>query len=75
MIMSANSHDSHVDRSDYDVGHLYQFDAATGAATDFADLADVGDQDYAWTAAHSALFENFPDANPRRAAHARLRGL
>jgi hypothetical protein len=61
VIVAANSHDPHVDPSDHQVGHLYQLDATTGAATD---RGDIGDQEYAWTAAHSALFEDFPDANP-----------
>jgi hypothetical protein len=42
-------------------GHLFRIDALTGAATD---RADVGAQEYAWTAAHSNLFSDFPDSNP-----------
>lgn len=43
------------------LGHLYRLDGATGARTD---TSDVGDQQYAWTADHKALFEDFPDSNP-----------
>lgn len=43
-------------------GHLFRLDGATGAATD---LADVGDQQYAWTSEHTDLFpSDFPDSNP-----------
>lgn len=44
------------------IGHLFRLDGATGAATD---KADVGDQQYAWTADHQNLFpDDFPDSNP-----------
>lgn len=43
-------------------GRLYRLDGATGTTTT---LADVGDQQYAWTAAHPTLAPNdFPDSNP-----------
>ena len=43
-------------------GHLFRLDGATGAATS---KSDVGDQDYAFTAANTSLFpSDFPDANP-----------
>lgn len=43
-------------------GHLYRLDGATGATTN---LADVGDQQYAWTGAHMTLAPaDFPDSNP-----------
>jgi hypothetical protein len=44
------------------IGHLFDLSAATGAART---RNDVGDRDYAWTAAHAGLFpDDFPDANP-----------
>lgn len=43
-------------------GHLYRLDGATGTTTN---LADVGDQQYAWTGAHLSLAPlDFPDSNP-----------
>lgn len=43
-------------------GRLYRLDGASGAATE---KADVGDQQYAWTADHKNLFrDDFPDSNP-----------
>ena len=58
MIETLNSHE--VDNGVS--GHLFRMDALTGAATD---RADVGDQEYEWTAAHSDLFpSDFPDSNP-----------
>ncbi|CAL8979516.1 Virginiamycin B lyase [Cellulomonas sp. T2.31MG-18] len=43
-------------------GRLYRLDGATGATTV---LADVGDQQYAWTSAHHDLAPaDFPDSNP-----------
>jgi hypothetical protein len=43
------------------VGHLYELDTESGAATD---RGNIGDQDYSWTNDHSSLFSDFPDANP-----------
>jgi hypothetical protein len=44
------------------LGRLFDLSAATGAARS---RSDVGDRDYAWTAAHVSLFPaDFPDANP-----------
>jgi hypothetical protein len=44
------------------IGRLFDLDATTGAARS---RGDVGDRDYAWTAAHVNLFpDDFPDANP-----------
>jgi hypothetical protein len=57
LIMSLSSHEVPLGPA----GHLLRFNAVTGAASD---KSDVGDQDYAWTAAHSDLFADFPDANP-----------
>ena len=57
VIMSLSSHEVPVG----EFGHLLRFDAATGATSD---QSDVGDQDFAWTAAHSKLFSDYPDANP-----------
>lgn len=46
----------------HQAGHLFTLDRRTGRAHD---RADVGDQNYAWTAAHKALFpSDFPDSNP-----------
>jgi hypothetical protein len=43
-------------------GHLYRLDGATGTASS---LADVGDEQYAWTSARTNLAPNdFPDSNP-----------
>ncbi len=59
-----------------DAGHLYALDAATGRPTD---KGNVGDQQYAFTAAHPELFpDDFPDSNPygvlvTRGRHDRLR--
>lgn len=48
--------------NDPQAGHLFRLDGASGAATD---LADVGSQNYAFTAAHTDLFpDDFPDSNP-----------
>lgn len=43
------------------LGRLYRLDAATGTPTQ---VADVGDDQYAWTAARRDLFTDFPDSNP-----------
>jgi len=43
------------------IGHLYALNPETGKPTD---KSDVGDQQYAWTAAHASLWEEFPDSNP-----------
>ncbi|MGN6243049.1 MAG: ScyD/ScyE family protein [Motilibacteraceae bacterium] len=43
------------------VGHLYRFDTRTGRAVA---VSDVGDQQYAWTAQHKYLWNEFPDSNP-----------
>jgi hypothetical protein len=44
------------------IGHLFDLSGTTGAARS---RSDVGDRDYAWTAAHASLFpDDFPDANP-----------
>ena len=43
------------------IGHLFRLDGTTGAATD---KADVGAQQYTWTAQHADLFTDFPDSNP-----------
>jgi glucose/arabinose dehydrogenase len=48
--------------NDPQAGHLFRLDGATGAVTD---KADVGSQQYAFTAAHPDLFpDDFPDSNP-----------
>ena len=48
--------------NDPQAGHLFRLNAATGAVTD---KADVGSQQYAFTAAHPDLFpDDFPDSNP-----------
>ncbi len=44
-----------------DIGHLFQLESTTGAATA---LADVGGQQFDWAAAHSSLWSEFPDSNP-----------
>jgi hypothetical protein len=45
-----------------EMGKLVRLDSASGAKST---LADVGDQNYAWTGTHSYLFPpDFPDANP-----------
>jgi hypothetical protein len=43
------------------LGRLYRLDAATGTPTE---VADVGDDQYAWTGARADLFSDFPDSNP-----------
>jgi outer membrane protein assembly factor BamB len=43
------------------IGHLYALNPETGKPTD---KSDVGNQQYAWTAAHASLWEEFPDSNP-----------
>lgn len=43
------------------IGHLHRLNARTGAAKS---VSNVGDQNYAWTAAHANLFTDFPDSNP-----------
>src|SRR5438128_10127306 len=43
------------------IGHLYALNPETGKPTD---KSDIGDQQYAWTAAHARLWEEFPDSNP-----------
>src|SRR2546428_1027016 len=43
------------------IGHLYALNPETGKPTD---KSDIGDQQYAWTAAHASLWEEFPDSNP-----------
>lgn len=63
MIMSIN-HQEAADIGAGDIpqiGHLYRLNTATGAPTD---LSNFGDQSYSWTAEHSSLWEEFPDANP-----------
>jgi hypothetical protein len=48
--------------NDPQAGHLFRLDGASGAVTD---LADVGSQQYAFTAANTDLFpSDFPDSNP-----------
>jgi len=66
LIMS-ESHDGIATESDGQVsttqmGHLLGLNSATGAASN---LADVGDQMYAFTGANKSLFpDDFPDSNP-----------
>lgn len=43
------------------IGHLYNLDSVTGAATD---RGDIGDQEYAWANTNKGLWEEFPDSNP-----------
>ncbi|TMC98204.1 MAG: hypothetical protein E6J05_09340, partial [Chloroflexi bacterium] len=43
------------------IGHLYRLDGASGTPTD---KSDVGDQQYAWSAQHASLWQEFPDSNP-----------
>src|SRR4029450_2593360 len=43
------------------MGHLFGLDPASGAARD---LADVGDQMFAFTDAHKSLGTEFPDSDP-----------
>jgi hypothetical protein len=43
------------------LGHLFKLNPGNG---DPADVSDVGGQQYQWTADHSSLWEEFPDANP-----------
>ena len=43
------------------MGHLFGLDPVTGASKD---LADVGDQMYAFTGAHLSLGTEFPDSDP-----------
>lgn len=57
MIMGLSSHEVPLP----DIGHLFRLDAASGGASD---RGDIGDQNFAWTAAHSNLWEEFPDSNP-----------
>lgn len=57
VIMALNSHEVPVGQ----FGHLYQIQQSTGAAFE---RGDVGDQQFAWTDAHSNLWEEFPDSNP-----------
>jgi hypothetical protein len=43
------------------IGHLFALNPETGHAVS---KSDVGDQQYAWTAAHASLWQEFPDSNP-----------
>ena len=43
------------------IGQLFALNRETGNAVS---KSDVGDQQYAWTAAHASLWEEFPDSNP-----------
>jgi len=57
MIMGLNHHEIPAPG----FGHLYSLDAATGTATD---RADIGEQNFTWTDQHRTLFGDFPDSNP-----------
>jgi hypothetical protein len=43
------------------IGHLFSLNRGNGKPTD---QGDIGDQEYAWAAQHSDLWEEFPDSNP-----------
>jgi hypothetical protein len=54
-----------------DIGHLFRLNSRIGASHD---IADVGDANYAWTADHASLWEEFPDANPYGVLVTRIHG-
>jgi hypothetical protein len=61
MIMGLNHHEVPAQVGPQ-IGHLYQLNPATGAATD---RGNIGDQNWTWTNGHKDLAPNdFPDSNP-----------